>query len=46
MNNFSNNPWLWNYMKHALLGFALLLAVPLADNPSWTGLAYAQEGEE
>jgi len=46
MNNFSNNPWLWKSLKQALLGIALLLAVPSTDNPSWAGLAYAQEDEK
>ena len=46
MNIFSNNLWLRQFMPHALFGIALLLAVPLADDPLWSGLAYAQEGEE
>jgi len=46
MNNCSSNLWLRTSLKHALLGVALVLAVPLADGPSWSGLAFAQEGGE
>lgn len=33
-------------LGHLLLGFALILAVPMVSAPFWSGLAYAQEGEE
>ncbi|HJP39912.1 MAG TPA: CDC27 family protein [Gammaproteobacteria bacterium] len=34
------------YRWYALLGAALLLAVPLTDNSSWPGLAHAQDEQE
>lgn len=33
-------------LQQTLLGILLLLAVPLSDDPSWSGLVFAQEGEE
>jgi tetratricopeptide (TPR) repeat protein len=46
MKKFYHNLQLRKLMRHTLLGVALILAVPLSDNPSWFGHAFAQEGEK
>jgi len=46
MNSFSDNISLSLSLRQAFLGIVLVLAVPLSDVPAWSGLAFAQEGEE
>jgi tetratricopeptide (TPR) repeat protein len=46
MKKYYHNLRLRKLLRHTLLGVALILAVPLSDNPSWFGHASAQEGEK
>ncbi len=46
MNNFVNIIWLRKSLKHLLFGVVLVLAVPFVGDPSWSGLAFAQDDEE
>jgi tetratricopeptide (TPR) repeat protein len=46
MKKFYHNLQLRKLIRHTLLGVALILAVPLSDNPSWFGHASAQAGEK
>jgi tetratricopeptide (TPR) repeat protein len=46
MKKFYHNLQLRKLIRHTLLGVALILAVPLSDNPSWFGHAYGQEGKK